>query len=1155
MTNKWTLASTCAALILAIASLGARGATETLEFDPPAFQNGQLLSWVGNVGFLGNAKVFQPASVTTQTPPYALGAPDWCEGPACTNGASRLGILLKKKASEISLRIGSEITPSAKFFCFPEGTDCGVYARLVAYDGANIIIDTRDVKLYDAGSTIGFGAPITRELKVSDPYGRISGAVLFVGSGTFSHDNGNPGRVQIDSLSVTFVEGAPPPPPEAPAAPTITFLQPSVPITYPYRFNIEGTWTAPAGLLALCVRVNEPIPVLNSSCTNNANLSGSNFWMEAYLPSMNQTGNVVNVGIVDLLGRKVTASHVITPAAPPPPIVSIYSPIAGTWSPSGGAFPPLSGSAWISGAVSGFCVRYSAPASPLTTPTAAQCTEVSKINATGQFSNITLDVTKLSSGPNDVSVFVFDSWGQQGHATVHGVVPANLRVSGVEVTQGSQTFAMNPTSGNYYGTELTSGLPTIVRVFASASAGGPFPGVNATLEGFVADLRHGGEKSLGLLLPDNGKQSVSTGPFIAPLSERAKPDSAFVFTLPTDWTSHGFLRLRAVLNNPAFSGAITECSACNQDNEVNVTQIGFKGPMAVGMISPVAIRWHDQNDAFKDPPPVEAVFKELRPLLPVADATLVVRPYVGRVDMGNTTFSTSTPPWMIDRAGNCTGACSNQVFGAVSSFAPQPGLLIGITDASLRGLTMPVPYFNFNGVGIDNVAMASTTFNIAPLKLQVSHEILHQFGYLHASGACGANTQLSEPWPPDLRGRLQGIGIDRRTGSGPVPGTYAIFADQASPADAYDVMSYCAPAVLSWLSPRYWDRFGQIIKWPATICLQGNCGSFGAPADSQPGLRVMAHRDAAGAWEIVSVTGSLVPRSRGAVTGSAKLVGEDGNGRAIAEVLAEPAVIDDEPDGRWIVAELPAASLKSIALMVDGRQVASRKASSATPTITITSPSGATLPSDKQELALQWTAQDADNSPLLVRVAYSEDDGRSFRQIGVTTSAKGMELPLRFFSASPAARIRLTVNDGFNETQITTPAFVSAGTPPLATIINPAGDITLFSTATVNLTGAAFDDRGIPIKADQLQWSVDGAPIGAGSDVLLPRLRPGQHTVEMRARDRLDRVGKMSRVLTVMDGGIEPIAAQNGWPWWIWIAIAIVLGILLLVWLLRRGAN
>lgn len=162
-----------ALLLLAVAvSFDLHAETVVLDFDPPAFQKDQVLGWVGNIGFIGNATVFQPTSVPSQTPPYALHTPNWCESPTCANAANVLSILFKKKASEVSMRVGSELmTYPTNFFCFPEGTDCGVYARLVGFDGNNVIVDTRDIELFNVGSSGGLGAPITREPKVTDPHG------------------------------------------------------------------------------------------------------------------------------------------------------------------------------------------------------------------------------------------------------------------------------------------------------------------------------------------------------------------------------------------------------------------------------------------------------------------------------------------------------------------------------------------------------------------------------------------------------------------------------------------------------------------------------------------------------------------------------------------------------------------------------------------------------------------------------------------------------------------------------------------------------------------------------------------------------------------------------------------------------------------------
>ena len=261
---------------------------------------------------------------------------------------------------------------------------------------------------------------------------------MFVGKGTFSHDAGNPGRVQIDQLRVDFVTGIPP---EIvpPALPTVQIVQPASPVAYPYRFQVEGTWTAPAGLVALCVRVNEPVPA-KQFCTNNATLTDTTFDLEVYRSALEPTGNVINVGVVDLLGRMVTASLPFSPQLPPPPLVSIWSPSAGVWSGSGPSLPTLSGSTWVVGAPQGFCVRITPAASPQPAPADGACNELARLNTNGTFSGVPLDPSKLQPGANDVTVYVFDQWGREAHASVRGTVPANLRISGVEITQGSSSL-------------------------------------------------------------------------------------------------------------------------------------------------------------------------------------------------------------------------------------------------------------------------------------------------------------------------------------------------------------------------------------------------------------------------------------------------------------------------------------------------------------------------------------------------------------------------------------------------------------------------------------------------------------------------------------------------------------------------------------------
>lgn len=1140
------------ALACLCASGNIRAETVEINFDPPAFQDGQVLARVGDIGFFGNVKVFRP-SIATQSPPQALHASQWCASTACPTASYVISISLQRPATEVSLRVGSELPPASAIFCFPEGTSCGVYAQLIGRATNNPIVQTGEVLVFDAST---MSAPITRELRISDPYGRINGVDLYVvGRGPY-HEINNPGRVQIDNLRVTFPDSPLPQEPQPPAAPTIQILEPSSPIPYPYQFTASGRWTSPAGVYGLCLRVNEDVPVINRLCTDNTTRGTDTFSINLNLPTLPPTGNVLNVGIVDLAGRKVTASRPLQLLPPPPPVVNISTPAAATtWTPGTQTPIAVGGSSWIPGGVAGFCVRVSQPPSTVSTPARADCQDQNRIGSNGTFSGVPIDETKLRPGSNEITAFAYDAWGQVGKSTVRGTVPANLRITGVEITQGSQTFDTPSSSGPYIGVKLRKGIPTIVRVFANASAGGPFPGINATLEGFRSDVR-AGEVSLGILLPDNGRRDLSAG-FQLSLADRVPPNGSYVFTLPISWTANSSIRLRATVNNPGFSGTAVECSFCRPDNVVDVSSINFYDPLASQTISPVNIRWRNAGGLLMDSPPPNSVFADFATMAPMPASTLTIRPYVAVIDASK--FETSAGPIRpngIPTTGVCDTACQGELFGLVSGFenSAQPGFTIGISTAGVQGYTAPVPYAF--PPRIEMVAVASTTFNIESLKLQVGHEVLHQFGFLHASGNCRAQGQVSTSWPPDFEGRLQGVGLDRRPNSGGTPGTYLAIVDRPAPLNAHDVMSYCAvgQATRDWLSPRYWNSFGDTFTF-GIFCGQGNC-TFGAapePPDSKATYRALALEGEGGSWSIIDVARGHVPRGYTALSSSGSrqpLAGEDVRflaQRRDGSTLSLPATVEQGFDrgsgGRLAIVEIPATDLRSIALLVRGVEKARRVASAKAPTIVVPQPIRFEPVANSNEVRVAWQVADEDGGPLSIRVEYSLDDGAKFHPIGVTADRNGMELPKRLFSAANAARLRFVVSDGFNEMQFVSDAFKSEGDLPVVAIREPVADLEMLSTGTLNLIGAAFNDRGEAIPEGDLRWSIDGKPFATGLVAEFVQPRRGRHVVTLVATDYLGREAQVSRVVVVKDGNIERIGTRDTWR----VLLVILLFALLLV--------
>ena len=91
-------------------------------------------------------------------------------------------------------------------------------------------------------------------------------------------------------------------------------------------------------------------------------------------------------------------------------------------------------------------------------------------------------------------------------------------------------------------------------------------------------------------------------------------------------------------------------------------------------------------------------------------------------------------------------------------------------------LTIPGHYSAVDGTGDRPLTSAS-------------HEVMHQFGLVHASAACGGG---GESWPPDQLGYLDGIGVNTTTE--PYQFIAAGSPDFPSYPHAYDLMSYCANA-------------------------------------------------------------------------------------------------------------------------------------------------------------------------------------------------------------------------------------------------------------------------------------------------------------------------------------------------------------------------
>jgi hypothetical protein len=109
------------------------------------------------------------------------------------------------------------------------------------------------------------------------------------------------------------------------------------------------------------------------------------------------------------------------------------------------------------------------------------------------------------------------------------------------------------------------------------------------------------------------------------------------------------------------------------------------------------------------------------------------------------------------------------------------------------------------------------------------------------------------------------------------------------------------------------------------------------------------------------------------------------------------------------------AVIGSSALTHDGAVIATRTRSAHPPTVKLLSPRPGTTLGSAGNVAIRWKAADADGDPLDVVVSFSTDGGRTLRTLTMGGFAGRTTVPAAQFGRTSNGRIRIAVNDGFDE--------------------------------------------------------------------------------------------------------------------------------------------
>jgi hypothetical protein len=701
---------------------------------------------------------------------------------------------------------------------------------------------------------------------------------------------------------------------------------------------------------------------------------------------------------------------------------------------------------------------------------------------------------------------------------INVVGKVDLRAQGIDVTQGTQQTPVGiliPSGGGsgigYRGVDLVAGKKTVVRVFADAhgSPPGGVPGVGALLHGF----RNGVELPDSPLGPDYGPKSLpDTGeadPAPVPLAELESDNNAYTFTLPASWAS-GTIQLVAEVTPPppSFTFLFNGCTdvACRANDRFTLNDVAFSPvkPFTLTTLGLVV------NGKFPNSPDV--AFTDARAVAPLSDQGFTVTPYQAEL--------------VVD-AKNVNNASAIQ--GMVAQWDSNNGSpgdgTIGVDTTGTNGLT------SGRESEVD-FGTTSGTVDDRPLT-SVAHELFHQFGLPHASNECGGgqdgdsdespggknNGQVGEPWlplaiapgepgekpPDDGIGQLDSIGLD--TTSEP----YKIVADGVGGnAQTFDFMSYCSANIGygdagNWVSWINWEAVFNHFKSGTARDASGAASGGGPPASvaalNRGRIRVIGVVSRTGT-QLTSVGPQVGPASpKGGSNSAFTLVARNAAGKTVASTPMSftPGHADFVGSSGVINAMVPAAGVDSIQVQSNGRVVASRQRPARAPRLRLLAPRHRARVGRARTVLVRWKARSPEKLALTASVDYSRDDGHHWRTIFIGPNRGRVALPSFYFVRSRQARVRVRVNDGFNETAVVSPRFIALGSAPQVTILSPARGARVAGDAALPLSGEAFNQQLQRLPGRRLKWFDGPFRLGRGATLTAGPLPPGTNRIRLQA--------------------------------------------------------
>lgn len=773
----------------------------------------------------------------------------------------------------------------------------------------------------------------------------------------------------------------------------------------------------------------------------------------------------------------------------------------------------------------------------------------------GDGSTVTLALTAPADSPPEeanatVTGTPSSSAGTQPRSVTFGVNvagPYELRAQGIEVTQGVQypvgvlVPSGSDTGGNYSGVDLVFHKQTAVRVYVDA-IGALSPGVSnvgVSLSGF----RNGRLLSGSPLQPDYGPSAVTdvgeADPAPVFASELLSDAHAYTFTLPSSWTADTIQLVANVTPPLAFTPRQLECTSpvCQAARTFTLNNVTF-APTQTFTLGTIEL-----TNGNVGPVSPDRVFADTKLVTPLGAGNFFVTPYEGAIDASSILNAPASAKIdvrsalksLVDQWDSDNGHPFNATTGVVRT-----------GSGSVTGGRTSLVDFNPDGTGDDRPFTS------------VAHETFHLFGLAHASPECGGGQdsdsddigQAGVPWPlkpgdnedlieatlggnqttdtdpaapNDGFGQLLGVGLNMSSEP------YQILADGLNGVgEYYDFMSYCSPTrgfgdAGNWVSPINWEnlvsRFAvasgaaDVTARAARDASLARAGIASVASVNPHELRVMAYADTTGVHiESVGPTvGPPVPTGGSPYTITA--LGARGQVLRTIPMAITTGHADFVGPLDGLTAEVPAGGVDALQVSLNGKVVASRTRPKHPPHVRLIAPHAGASVGGRRNVVIRWRASNPEHQLLTTSIDYSRDNGRTWRTVYLGANTGRVSLPAFDFTRSRSARIRIRVNDGFNDTSKVSVRFTALGAPPQVTIQSALSQLP--GDAMLSLAGQAFDTQLRMLGGGRLQWYDGQVGLGSGNTITAGPLPPGINRITLRARDSYGDVGSTSITVRV----------------------------------------